>query len=162
MGAPISTSVPYQTPIADGDGLIQRVWSFFFRNLQLALDPLGLEKCFTIVNNNSVAADVESLVFDFAKVGQASVDYLIQRVTTGGGAQEKIETGTLYLAYKPTSNTWVLSGGPTTAGVTLTVTSSGQVQYTSSNLTGTAYISKFTFRARTLAAKNSSYSVMGG
>lgn len=158
---PSTNTVPYQTPIADGSGLVQRAWSFFFRGVQSAIDPLGVEKYFTLVNNQALAANIDGLAFDFAKVGQVTVDYLIQRVTTGGGAQEKIETGTFYLAYLPTSNLWVLSGGPSSAGITLSPTAAGAVQYTSSNLTGTASISKLTFRARTLAAKNSQYSSAG-
>jgi hypothetical protein len=159
--APFSFEVPYKTPIADQGGLVQRAWSFFFRNVQSALDPLGVEKYFSLVNNQASAANIEGLKFDYAKVGQVIVDYLIQRVTTSTGATELIETGQFYLVYKPTSATWALTSGPSTAGITLSVTSAGQVQYTSSNITGTASISKITFRARTMAAKNSQYSVAG-
>jgi hypothetical protein len=162
MGLPVSVTVPYQDAVVDKkDLLITRTWSFFFRSIQAALDPLGVEQYFTLVNNQSVAADIDGLKFDLAKVGQVTVDYLIQRVTTGGGATELIETGTLYAAYKPTSNDWFLINVPSSAGITLSITSSGQIQYTSTNVTGTASISKLTFRARTLAAKNSQYSSAG-
>lgn len=160
--APSSFDVPYKNPVITNDGLVDRAWSLFFRGVQQALSPLGTEKAFSLVNNQSSAADIEGLVFDYTKVGQVSVDYLIQRVTTSTGATELIEAGTFYLAYKPTSNAWALSGGPSTAGITLSVTAAGQVRYTSSNITGTASISKITYRARTLSAKNAQYSVTGG
>ena len=159
--APRSIQIPNQNQMIGDDGLISREYHDFFREIQEAVSALGVEKYFTLVNNQSSAADIEGLYFDLRKVGQVTVDYLIQRVTTGGGAQEKIESGTFYLVYKPTTNAWVLSGGPTTAGITLSVTALGQVQYTSTNLTGTASISKLTFKARTLAAKSSQYSEAG-
>jgi hypothetical protein len=159
--APYSFQVPYKNPVAGGDGLVDRAWAFFFRSVQLALDPLGIEKYYSITNNQITAADIEGLKFDYTKVGQVTVDYLIQRVTTATGATELIETGAFYLAYKPTSGIWALTNGPSTAGVTLSIDPSGQVQYTSTNITGTASISKLTFRARTMAAKNSQYSIAG-
>ncbi len=161
MAQPITIQAPIKTPITDENGNLSRPWGVYLLEIEKALVPLGIEKYFELVNNTAVAADIEGLSFDKQKVSQASVDYLIQRVTTGGGAVEKIETGTFYLAYLPTSNNWVLSSVPSTAGVTLTVTSGGQVQYTSSNETGTASISKLTYKARTLAAKNSQYSEAG-
>lgn len=159
--APQTLQVPLKTPIVDETGALSRPWGVYLVNLEKSLVPLGIEKSFELTNNLSVAADVEGLSFDSAKVSQAAIDYLIQRVTTGGGAVEKIETGTFFAAYLPTSNNWVLSEVPSTAGITLTVTTGGQIQYTSTNETGTASISKLTFKARTLSAKNSQYSEAG-
>jgi hypothetical protein len=160
--APQSLEVPYTTQVVEqGAWTINRVWGEFFRIMQARVSPLGYEQYFTIVNNQAVDADIDGLIFDKAKVGQAAIDYVIQRVTTGGGATELIETGTFYAAYKPTSDDWVLSSVPSTAGVTLAITSAGQVTYTSSSVSGTAWISKITFRARTLAAKNAEYSRAG-
>lgn len=158
---PKSLQAPNQNQLTGEDGKVSREWDVFFRDIQESLSALGVEKYFKLTNNQVAAANIEGLSFDYRKFSQVSVDYLIQRVTTGGGAQEKIESGTFYLVYKPTSNAWVLSGGPTTSGITLTITAAGQVQYTSTNLTGTASISKITFKARTLAAKNSQYSEPG-
>lgn len=162
MKAPaVSVEVPRRDRVSDEGGIISRVWENFFRAIQKALDPLGTEKSFELSNNVAVAADVEGLSFDKATVSQAAVDYLIQRVTTGGGAVEQIETGTFFVVFKPTSNSWALSSGPTTAGITLTITATGQIRYTSTNIAGSASISKLTFRSRTLASKNSQYSEMG-
>lgn len=158
--APISLDVPYDSDVVDNKRVVTRPWSTFFRAIQSALFPLGTESAADIANNQVAAALIEGLSFDLRKVGMGAVDYYIQRVTTGGGAVELIESGTFYASYKPTSANWVLSNVPSTAGVTLSIDAGGAVSYTSSNVTGTALISKITFRARTLAAKNY-YSVMG-
>lgn len=159
--------VPYRDPMTDSSGIVSQVWQYFFRGLFSAIDPLGVEKTFPLANNVTPtilnpALDIDGLSFNFKNVGMVIVDYVIQRVTTSTGAMEKIEGGSFILVYKPTSLTWVLSSGPSTAGITLSVTSAGQVQYISSNLTGTPSISKITWRARTLASKNALYSTPGG
>lgn len=159
--APFSIEVPYSTPVVMDNGMVSRPWAKFFENIQTAMDSLGIEKQFDLVNNQASSADVEGLMVDKSVASNASVDYLIQRVTTGGGATENVETGTFYLAYKPSAATWVLSAGPSTAGVTLSVTSLGQVKYTTTNISGTASISRIVWRVRTLGAKNAQYSRMG-
>lgn len=159
--APFSVEVPYKTPITDGSGFISTAWQFFFRKQKESVDPLGIEKSFELVNNQASSAEIEGLLFSKEKVSAAWVDYVIQRVTTGGGAVEQIEQGTFMCVYKPTSDTWVLSDGPTTSGVTLSITSLGQVKYTTTNVAGTASISKINFRARTIAMKNQQYSEAG-
>lgn len=159
--APNSLIVPKETPLVDENGILNPVWEKYFRDLTTQVDANGVERAFKLVNNQAVAANIEGLIFSYKSVSQVTVDYLIQRVTTGGGATELIEKGQFYLGYRPTSNDWVLTSGPATAGITLTVTSKGQVQYTSSNITGTASISKITWKARTLSAKHSTYSVVG-
>ena len=158
---PFTLDVPYDDPIADSQGLMSRSWQNFFRLLRQILFPLGIERTFELTNNQAMAADVENLVFSCRSVSYAAVDYLIQRVTTGGGAVEQVEAGTFYAAYLPTSENWALSSIPSTAGVTLTVSADGQVQYTSTNVGGTEFISRIIWRARTLAAKHSSYSEVG-
>lgn len=143
------------------DGFVERAWGVFFSELERRLSPYGVEKYAELSNNQIAAANVDGLVFNKAKVGAAFVDYLIQRVTTGVDATELIEVGTFEVCYRPTSDDWVIYNDPISAGVTLTITATGQIQYTSSIITGTASISKLTYRARTLAAKNSEYSEAG-
>ena len=100
-----------------------------------------------------------------SKVSHAVVEYLIQRVTTGGGAVELIQAGMFHLVYLPTSDTWNIvaigTPGPGASGITFTVTSSGQVRYTSTNITGTESLSRIAFRIRTLSSKSQSYSKIG-
>lgn len=159
--APRSLKIPRDTPLTDESGNLNRQWDEYHRDMRDRVEAMGVEKSFELTNNQASAANIEGLYFDCKSVSQATVDYLIQRITTGGGAQEKVEGGHFYLVYLPTSDSWSLSNGPSTAGITLSVTSAGQVQYTSTNLTGAASISKITFKARTLAAKNSQYSQVG-
>lgn len=110
--------------------------------------------------------DITDLKFSYRQISQAIVDFLIQRVTTSTGATELIESGMFVVSYNPTSDDWSLTmigtPGPDDSGVDFMIDSSGQIQYRSSSITGTASISKITWRARTLSAKHSSYSSVGG
>ena len=156
-----TNQVPVQEIVIDPRGFISRAWQDFLIFLQASLDPLGVEKTAPLENGVSTPATVSGLSFNSKKVSQASVDFLIQRITAGAGSTELVESGMLILVFKPVANTWVLSSGPTTAGIALTVTADGQVKYTSSTITGTANTSKIVWRARTLAAKNQLYSTAG-
>ena len=162
--APKTLQVPTQTKFINANGNIEIAWIKFFQEAQARLLPLGDEKTFELSNNQALAANIEGLKFDYARVSQATIDYTIQRVTTGGGATELIETGEYRAVYLPSSNTWNIfqmwTSGPHDSQVVLSITSSGQVQYTSSNITGTASISKIAFRVRTMAIKGA-YSEVG-
>jgi len=160
-----SFKIPHREAIAGKRVFVSQVWETFFRKVYELLKPLGEEKSFPIVNNQAAAADVIGMQFKKGNVSQVVVDWLVQRVTTSTGAVETIESGIFILVYNPTSENWSLVGigtpGPDDSGVDFTVTSGGQVQYASTNIAGTASISKLTWRARTMAAKHRSYSVTG-
>lgn len=160
-----SFSVPFQDPISDKSGKLSSSWDWFLRSVFERLYPLGQERSFDIVNNQAGVADVTDAVFDKRGISVAHFDYFIQRVTTGGSAIQKIEAGLLIFVYKPTSDAWakvtIGTPGPDASGVTFSITASGQVQYTSSNETGTASISKLYWRARTMAGKHHTYSKAG-
>ena len=164
MRTPQTLKVPDNTKFFSNFGGIEAAWINFFKGLRDRLISLGEEKSFELTNNQAVAADIEGLKFDSARVSQATIDYTIQRVTTGGGATELIETGEYRAVYLPTSNTWNIfqmwTSGPHDSQVVLSITSAGQVQYTSSNITGTASISKIAFRVRTMSIKGA-YSEVG-
>lgn len=153
-----SLRIPESDRMVDDSGILSVAWRDFYRLIKSTLDPLGVEKTFPLENNTIVATDITGLKVSSANISQAIVEYLIQRVTTGTNPVELIETGSFTLAYKPTSQSWVMSTGPSTAGVTLTVTAGGQVQYVTTLVDGTASISKISYRIRTLAAKNTQYS----
>lgn len=159
-----SFDVPLQDPITHHGGMSQ-TWAWFFRSVYERLYALGAEKSFQLANNQSSAADIDGLRLNKRGVSQAVVDYLVQRVTTGSGAQELIESGTLIFAYKPTSDTWeivpVSEDLPTDAGVTISITSAGQVQYTTTSISGTPFISRIVWRSRSLIGKHPSYSSVG-
>ena len=109
--------------------------------------------------------NIDGMKFNYKGISQATVDFLIQRVTTSTGATELIETGIFVVSYNPTSENWSLTmigtPGPDDSGVDLSIDSDGQVQYASTSITGTASISRINWRARTLSAKHSTYSSAG-
>lgn len=162
-----TSQVPYSDKIFDSAGLISFSWGNFFRWVFDSLSPLGSEKYFALKNYVTTTTplpmgaiagplNVDDLQFDHNKVNSVFVDYLIQRVSKNPSATELIEAGTLRIVYKPRSASWViakLNNGPDTSGITFTITASGQVQYTSTNISGTIVVQKLTYRARTLAAK---------
>lgn len=160
-----SFQVPIREAIADNTGLVSQIWSWFFKGTWERLYPLGIEQSFQLANNIASPTEVTGLVFNSDGVSQAVVEYLVQRVTTGTGAHELIESGIFIVCYRPTTVGWsivlVQINKPDDSGVDFTVTSSGQVQYTSSNIPGTPSISTVYWRSRTIGGKNYQYSKMG-
>lgn len=110
-----------------------------------------VETSAAINNNVTSPTNVTALSFSSASIRGAIVDYTVYRVTTNPGAQELVEVGNMYLSFKSTANTWgiVVVGGQG-AGVTFSMTTSGQVQYISTNMTGLNYSGVIKFRARAL------------
>lgn len=158
--------VPFRDQVIDSaTNLLTVPWQKFFRLVQNIIEPLGYERFFDLTNNQSTAVDILGMSFNKARNSHAIVEYLIQRITSGGGATEIISAGIFHAVYNPISEDWSLvtvgTPGPDSSGITFSITALGQVQYTSSNITGTALISKITFRSRTLSAKNSLYSTVG-
>lgn len=100
----------------------------------------------SVANNQAVAANIPGLSFDTSIVRAAKIDYYIYRVTS---LEEKVEQGTIHLAYKPVANVWDLANTYSgDAGITFTITTGGQMQYTSDNMTGTGYTSRMRFIAK--------------
>lgn len=166
MAAPSrSFSVPYSDAVVSAKGVLTSVWAGFFRALYEAVLPLGFEYSSQIANNQSSAADIENMKVSERAVSYAHVEYLVQRVTTETGATELVESGQFELLYRPTDAEWVLhvlsEETPDDAGIDFSVTAVGQVQYTTSNISGTASISRIVWRMRTLAGKSAQYSSQG-
>lgn len=113
------------------------------------------ETSFTVVNNQVAAADVTGLLFAGASVRSFVVDYQIYRNTTGGGATELAEAGQLIGVYKTVAGTWELTQAPVAgaedSGVAFSITAAGQIQYTSTSITGTPASSTMKFKARTMS-----------
>jgi hypothetical protein len=86
---------------------------------------------FSLVNNQAVVANVTGLTLNSNKAKKAVIEYMIFR----DGTTDVYQNGELEVAY--TGSDWdmshIFSGN---AGVSLSITSLGQVQYTSSDLTG--------------------------
>lgn len=156
-----SLQVPYKDSVVDKLGMLSRVWTVFFRGMHANLSSLGVERYFQIENNVSSALPITGLTFNPETSSQAIIDFLIQRVTKNTGAVELIESGTLRVVYLPNSESWnlavVKTSGPHDSGVDFSITSNGQVEYISSNITGSPFISRMVYRARTLTAKNAKY-----
>lgn len=106
----------------------------------------------TLLNNQSSSADVLGLSFDSAQVRSASIAYQITRTTN---LSNRIESGFLnvfYDASRSINNKWVLQRESIGVDslVEFTITDSGQVQYTTDNMSGTGYSGMLKFEARAL------------
>ena len=137
---------------------IEASWFNALRTAGIALESflgsvIGLTT-FTIANNQAAAADVTGLLFNGTSVKMAIIDYRIRRNTTGGGATERVQGGSMVALYAAAAGTWSLTPGPQSgddAGVTFTITAGGQVQYVSDSQTGTADESILKYTVRSIA-----------
>lgn len=154
--------VPYRDPVIDESMIMTSSWQSFFRTIQDIVFYLQPETYFTLTNNLAVAANIESLVFDKRFTSSAVIDYVIQRTSSSA---ELIQSGILMAVYKPRADAWSVfeygTPGPHASGVTFTITSAGQVQYTTTNQAGTIALSRMIFRARPFHGKSQTYSVVG-
>jgi hypothetical protein len=103
---------------------------------------------FELVNNQSVAADVVDMVVDSADNRLFKVEFGISRVYSSPNA-EIMTQGSFSGIYRQLSSTWEIDGYTFTGDnpeVQFSITSLGQVQYTSSNLSGTKVESMIKFR----------------
>jgi hypothetical protein len=102
-----------------------------------------------IINNNiSSATNVTGFFLDPSVLRGAVCEVSIYRSTS---TEEAVEVLSIFAGYKSVAGTWefVQIGGGS-SGVTLTITNAGQVQYVSSNMSGTSYTGTVKFRARAL------------
>jgi len=97
-----------------------------------------------LTNNQVTPADIPSLSFNTAEVLSAVISFMITRESTG----TEVESGEFEINFDGTDWKSVQSGIGET-GVILSITSSGQVQYTSTDLAG-HISSSIRFRAKTL------------
>lgn len=150
---------PYREKMVDQAQLISSSWQAFVRWVYETLSPLGREKSFSILNNQSMAINIDGLQFNSARTNHVRIKYVVQRVTTGGSSVELLETGELHAVYLPKTESWDLrkaySSGPHNSGVTFSMSADGQVKYASTNVGGVPAISKCSFRAETIEAKYS-------
>lgn len=158
----ISSEAPIQQNVIDKTtGALSRAWQDFFGLVSDVLFYAGSEKFMTLVNNQATAISIEGLSFDKRYVSAGYVDYIIQRTTS---TNESVEAGTFFVSYKHKADTWQISSAPSSAGVTITINSSGQCLYQTTNQTGTfldTSISRIVFRSRSIRAKSKLYSSMG-
>lgn len=154
-----SFKAPFEAVLINAGGLLSSAWTQFFVVISNVLQYVGEEQTFPLANNQSVAADIEPLKLDKSYTSAAFIEYLIQRITS---STNRIQAGILRATYNPDTATWAIAeygtSGPDASGITFSITSTGQVQYTSSNLAGTGEISRIAFRVKPIQAKHPSYS----
>lgn len=114
-----------------------------------AINTADAESSFTIANNTASATDVTGLVVLGATYRGFTVDYAIYRKTDtalSGVAQ----IGELKCVYNTQSSTWLMSDAYSgqNAGVTFSITALGQIQYTSTNITGATYAGTMKYNIR--------------
>jgi len=93
---------------------------------------------FTVANNQSIAANVTGLLFNKVTYKGARIPFDLMRSTASSNFTE---SGVIYVSHNSFTDTWQISVDSKIddAGVTFSINSSGQVQYTSTNIAGGSY-----------------------
>lgn len=153
----LATSIPVRS---NGDTVFASWWNLLRTWLIYFFGGGAIpETQFTVANNQGVAADVTGLVFTAASYRSAEVEYELSRKTDTASSEVRA-IGRLRLAYRAEGTAWAILGEEyhgdeidgLPAGVTFSITSAGQVQYTSTNISGSNYVGTLKFRARTFNA----------
>lgn len=156
-----SFKAPIRQSLTQLNGDLSREWERFFLDIQDILYQMGQEKSFELVNNQSSAADITGMKFNKTGVTCVFVEYLCQRISN---SVELTESGIYVFNYNPTSDTWnataISENNPDNAGIAFSMSASslGQVQYTTTNEAGTFTLSRLYWRERVLAGKSNLYS----
>lgn len=145
-------------PARENGPAIEASWFNALRTAGIALEAflgsvIGLTT-FTIANNQAAPANVTGLSFNGTSVKMAVIDYRIRRNTTGAGATERVQGGSMVAMYSAAAGTWSLTSQAQSgddAGVSFSITAGGQVQYVSDSQTGTADESVLKFTGRLIA-----------
>jgi len=97
-----------------------------------------------ILNNQASALDITGLVFDKTVYKAARILFAIDRQTD---TQNVNEMGEMFVMHDAVADNWKLSFDSKfdNSGVILSIDSSGQVQYTSDDLSGPSYQGKIRF-----------------
>lgn len=103
----------------------------------------------SISNNVSVFTSIPGFSFSTASVRAIECSYIVERTTTSP-AQKFVESGTIIGNYDG-ANWTIASNFVGDAGVTFSISAAGQLQYKSSNITGSSYIGTIKFRAKTIS-----------
>lgn len=152
----IVNNTPYQYPKSGdepGWGGEATGWAEAVTNV--LSDLLGpndiLETAFNVANNQATFVDVTGCFFNAASVRAAEITYSVSRSSTATPSG-KVETGTIQLIYDGGAPGWSISQGNILgdAGVQFQITSGGQLQYKSSNISALNYVGTMKFRAKTL------------
>lgn len=144
----------YQIPIADANPPYGEQLQDYLVAIATALGsivgPADIsETTATVANNQTSASNIVGLSFDPSTVRAAFIDYAIYRMTGSSVLKEAGELVVLYDAAASVNNKWTFTRDSNNdAGVVFTITDGGQLQYASSNMSGSGYVGKVIFRAR--------------
>lgn len=154
----IDKSVKFDRPIPDGSNDFEYNFSFKMERVidfSYEVEEVGVgyitETQFTIVNNQTSWANVTGLSFDYTLIRGARIHYTVNRYHTTPNS-EVTEFGEIQVAYNSLNTTWEISRNSAgDAGMEFQITDAGQVQYKSSNISGSVSRSAMRFRASTIA-----------
>ena len=106
---------------------------------------------FTLANNQAVAASITGFAFSTTFVRAFQADYFIERDTDS--STKVTESGILYGNYNSEDGSWDLNQEAVgDAGITFSITGAGQIQYTSTDISGGSYTGQIKFSATTTQA----------
>lgn len=111
-----------------------------------------LQTNFNIANNQTSVADVTGLIFNGAQVRKATINYSVSRLSATNPSG-KTEGGTIVLVYDGAAGTpWSIGQGLIVgnSGVNFSVTNSGQIQYTSTDIGSSGYSGVMSFSGITI------------
>jgi hypothetical protein len=99
-----------------------------------------------IANNQTSASSIPGFSFDTSEVLAINAEYIIIRRTVSP-ANNLVESGTLTGNFD--GSDWTITQRQQgAAGVEFTITAGGQVQYTSTDITGSSYTGEISFKAK--------------
>lgn len=107
---------------------------------------------FSLTNNQTTFADINGLTFSKTSVRSARITLDIYITTSTEELQESVD---MILGYKNTADEFrlsILSSGDD-CGLTFNITSAGQIQYKTTNISGTSYSGTIKFKALTIVAQ---------
>lgn len=112
------------------------------------LSTFGTEKSFTLTNNQGVAASITGLSFDKNLYRSVVISYDIYRKTATGSTECR-EKGKLTLTYSVEDTAWTIerdaSATKNDTGIVFSM-SGNQLQYTSTNISGSSGVHLFGYR----------------
>ena len=102
--------------------------------------------------NPGTNIDISSLTFPTSDVRAASIPYAVYRATDSTAVTEGGEIFIVYNAANPVSNKWSIaqrvSGGD--ASISFSITDIGQVQFSTTTLSGSNHVGTISFSARSV------------
>lgn len=101
-----------------------------------------------IANNQTIAANIPGFSFTTSEVLSINAEYFITRSTTSP-VSTVTESGSIKGNYDG-SNWYITIQSENDAGVVFSITPSGQIQYTSSNIAGSGYNGSIKFKAKVI------------